>query len=212
MIVMPSNHSKGIVHYWAGRGYPVSWLLTPAECLKTPICNYMPYAIDNGRFAVWSSGKEWNEDFFIKYLDFYSGYETKPSWVVVPDAVGDRDKTLQEWEHWKPCLEGYGIPLAFVVQDGMTFSDVPEDADIVFVGGTFAWKWENIRTWTDNFDRVHVGRVNTFNHLKTCHELGVESADGTGWFRHPDRWRSLENFFKWQNGELELKQMELNGL
>ena len=208
---MPSNHSKGVVHYWAGRNYPVAWLLTPAECLKTPICHYMPYAIDNGRFAVWSNGVEWNEEYFIRYLDFYSQYERRPNWVVVPDVVGDRDRTLEEWEHWKPCLRSYGVPLAFVVQDGMTRRDVPEDADIVFVGGTFAWKWQNIRTWTNNFERVHVGRVNTFNHLKTCYELGVESTDGTGWFRHPDRWKALEKFFRWQNGEIKLEQLEFDG-
>lgn len=212
MIVMPSNHSKGIVHYWAGCGYPVSWLLTPAECLKTPIVPYMPYAIDNGRFAVWNGGGEWNEEYFIRYLDFYCNYEKRPSWVVVPDYVGDRDRTLEEWSHWQPALRQYGVPLAFVVQDGMGREDVPPDADLVFVGGTFAWKWENIRVWTDNFERVHVGRVNTFNHLKTCHELGVESTDGTGWFRHPDRWRGLEKFFKWQSGEIQLEQMEFSGI
>lgn len=210
MIVMPSNHSKGIVHYWAGRNYPIGWLLTPDKCLKTPICNYIPYAMDNGRFAVWSSGKDWDEDAFIKYLDFYCTYERKPNWIVVPDCVSEKQETLEMWNKWNPPLRTYNVPLAFCVQDGMDRNDVPEGADVIFVGGTFEWKWNNIREWTDNFDRVHVGRVNTFNHLVTCHELGAESVDGTGWFRHPDRWKGLEKYFKWQCGELELEQMELN--
>lgn len=209
MIVMPSNHSKGIVHYWAGKNYPIGWLLTPDTMLKTPICNYIPYAVDNGRFAVWSENKEWNEENFIKYLDFYCSYELKPRWIVVPDAVGDRDETLSEWGKWSPALREYEVPLAFVVQDGMRKEDVPEDADIIFIGGTFAWKWENIRHWTDNFDRIHVGRVNTYNHLRTCRSLGVESCDGTGWFRHPDRWKGLEKYFMIENGEMEEPQLEL---
>jgi hypothetical protein len=209
MIVMPSNHSKGIVHYWAGRNYPVGWLLTPDSSLKTPICNYMPYAIDNGRFAVWSDGREWNEDNFIKYLDFYCTYELQPRWIVVPDAVGNKNETLEEWKKWYPSLKEYGVPLAFVVQDGMTKEDVPEDADIIFIGGTFAWKWETIRHWTENFERIHVGRVNTYNHLQTCRSLGVESCDGTGWFRHPDRWRGLEKYFMIESGEMVEPQLEL---
>ena len=53
MIVMPSNNAKGIVHYWAGLGYPVGWLFTPENCVREPV-PWMPYAIDNGRFSVWN--------------------------------------------------------------------------------------------------------------------------------------------------------------
>ena len=71
MIVMPSQNSKGIVHYWAGLGYPVGWLFTPEGAVREPL-PWMPYAIDNGRFAVWSAGKEWNEFEFTKMLDYYN--------------------------------------------------------------------------------------------------------------------------------------------
>ena len=54
---------------------------------------------------------------------------------------------------------------------------------VVFVGGTTAWKWKTLRTWTENFPRVHVGRVNTDRMLWMAHECGAESCDGTGWFR-----------------------------
>ena len=67
MIVMPSNNAKGIVHYWAGLGYPVGWLFTPENCVREPV-RWMPYAIDNGRFSVWSAGKEWNEFDFTTML------------------------------------------------------------------------------------------------------------------------------------------------
>jgi len=51
MIVMPSNNAKGIVHYWAGRGYPVGWLFTPEKgSVREPV-PWIPYAVDNGRFC-----------------------------------------------------------------------------------------------------------------------------------------------------------------
>ena len=149
MIVMPSNNSKGIVHYWAGLGYPVGWLFTPEGAVREPI-PWMPYAIDNGRFAVWSSGKDWNERNYLKMLDYYNETILKPRWVVVPDTVGDRDGTLREWEKWHPTLDqSYDLPWAFCVQDGMTPEDVPTEADVVFVGGTMQWKLRNLTLWTN---------------------------------------------------------------
>ncbi len=73
--------------------------------------------------------------------------------------------------------------MAIAVQDGMTPSDVPKEASVIFVGGTTSWKWRNLKTWTENFPRVHVGRVNTYKLLWMAHDAGAESADGTGWFR-----------------------------
>ena len=67
MIVMPSNNSKGIVHYWAGLGYPVGWLFTPESAVREPV-PWIPYAIDNGRFAVWSSGKNGTSMIFLECL------------------------------------------------------------------------------------------------------------------------------------------------
>jgi hypothetical protein len=40
--------------------------------------------------------------------------------------------------------------------------------------------------------------------------ISVNLNENTSWFRHPDRWKGLERYFKWQCGELELEQMELN--
>ena len=34
---------------------------------------------------------------------------------------------------------------------------------------------------------VHVGRVNSMKRLRVCEDLGVDSVDGTGWFRARDR-------------------------
>ncbi len=81
----------------------------------------------------------------------------------------------------------YGWPLAFAVQDGMTVEDVPGDADVIFVGGSTEWKWRTVAMWCAAFQRVHVGRVNTYRRLWECHDAGAESIDGTGWTRGDQR-------------------------
>ena len=91
----------------------------------------------------------------------------------------------------------------------MTPADVPSEAEVVFVGGTKEWKLRNLTMWTESFDRVHVGAINSFKVLLRCQELGVESTDGTGWFRGPKMTEALERYFKVQSGEIEMpKQTE----
>ena len=87
------------------------------------------------------------------------------------------------WEKHADIIASFGVPLAFVVQDGMTLADIPAEAGTVFVGGTTSWKWRNLTTWMEAGKSVHVGRVNTYRHLWQCHKAGAESCDGTGWFK-----------------------------
>lgn len=185
MIVMPANNSKIEVGYLAGK-YPgrVGWLLGP-NGWRSPK-PWLPYAIDNGRFIATTQGKEWDEAAFRKILDA-AGETVAPLWVVVPDVVGDRDGTLREWDAWAPLLVACGFRLAMAVQDGMSPSDVPKEAAVVFVGGTTTWKRRTLWRWCDEFPRVHVGRINTEKWLWVCHEAGAESCDGTGWFRGDDK-------------------------
>ena len=92
----------------------------------------------------------------------------------------------------------------------MTPDDVPSEASVVFVGGTMEWKLRNLTMWTSAFDRVHVGAINTFKNLLRCQELGVESCDGTGWFRGPKMTDTLHRYFRVQAGEELLpNQIEL---
>ena len=212
MIVMPSQNAKGVLHYWAGKGYPIGWLFTPESAIREPV-EWMPYALDNGRFAVWDKGLDWGEQGFLRMMEAYSVHPRKPMWAVVPDAVGDRDETLREWDKWHPLLsEAFEIPLAFAMQDDMEPEDVPAEADLVFVGGTFKWKWRRLAEWCQTFQRVHVGRVNTVKHLLYCWDQGAESVDGTGWFRSPHRIEQLHKFLRIQAGEeIRHNQMEMFG-
>jgi len=183
---MPSNNRGMFVGWLAGR-FPgrIAHLYSPGGMAQ--LFKWMPFALDNGRFAVWASGKQWDEAAWIAMLDRVIGSGHAPSWVLVPDRVGDRDETLREWDRWYPRLQQYGWPLAIAVQDGMESKDIPIEAAVVFVGGTTAWKRATLYDWCDNHKRVHVGRINTDKWLWECHEAGAESCDGTGWLRGDQR-------------------------
>lgn len=126
-----------------------------------------------------------------------------PQWVVCPDAVGDSAKSLALWKEWAPMLSAeYGWPLAFAVQDGQSIETVPQDADVIFVGGTTQWKYATIDSWCNNFPRVHVARINTRRWLWHCHNCGAESIDGTGWFWQGKReYWDLINYLEITGGE-----------
>lgn len=182
MIVMPSNDSSGIVHFLAGK-YPgrLGWIFSPGG-FKEPRA-WLPYAIDNGAFSAWESNRTWSEEPFFELLDRCQLSRYKPDWVAVPDSVGDKDRTIWLWRQYGRRVRMYGWRVAFVVQDGMTPNDVPESADVVFVGGTTKWKWRNVALFCATFPRVHVGRVNWVDKLEFCERAGAESCDGTGFFR-----------------------------
>lgn len=201
---MPSNNGGIQVGYLAGKYEGrVGWLLSPEGWQKPP--SWMPYAIDNGAFGAYMNNKPWDEDAFLDHLEKTKTAPKKPLWVVVPDVVANRDETIEKWKEWSNRIRDilFNVPLAFAVQDGMTRSDVPKDAEVIFVGGTTSWKWKNLHEWTNNFSRVHVGRVNSERLLWIAHEAGAESCDGTGWTRGGEErlqelWRYLEQS---QNGD-----------
>jgi len=208
MMIMPSNNSGVIVGYLAGK-YPgrLGWLLS-ADGWRTPH-SFLPYALDNGAFPAWRNKQPWNEAAFYRLLQLARMSAIKPMWVAVPDVVADRDATLASWAKHAPLIGMFGFPLAFVVQDGMTPGDVPEGAQIVFVGGSTEWKWRTLPIWTAHFPRVHVGRVNSQRMLWAAHEVGAESCDGTGWFRDPERPLGLIRYLDESTNGRKIHQPEL---
>lgn len=199
---MPSNNGGIQVGYMAGK-YPnkIGWLLSPDGWQKPP--SWMPYAIDNGAYPAWANNKPWDEDKFLNHLEKTKTAPHKPLWIVVPDVVTDREATIEKWNPWSKQIRDilFKVPLAFAVQDGMTKSDVPEDAEVIFVGGSTEWKWKNLYEWTKNFKRVHVGRVNSERLLWMAHEAGAESCDGTGWVRGgEERLEELHRYLQQSTG------------
>jgi hypothetical protein len=199
MMLMPSNNSSGIVHYLAAK-HPgkIGWLFGPSNYKRPRF--YLPFALDNDAFAAWTNNTPWNYEAWNGMLERINSQPIKPLWALVPDVVADKQKTLELWNQYDWEVEVLGWKKAFAVQDGMTPSDVPKDADVVFVGGTTAWKWEWFDVFTLHFPRVHVGRVNTLRQLWLCDDAGVESVDGTGWFRTGHDGDRVDGIMKWLAG------------
>jgi len=193
---MPANN-RGLVVGWLAGRFPgrIGHLYSPGGMAAT--YPWLPFALDNGRFPAWSSGAEWSEAEFLCLLERAKAAATQPRWLLVPDVVADRDATLRQWDAWAPRLTQFGWPLAFAAQDGMTSSDVPAEAAVVFVGGSTEWKRRTMQDWCDGFDRVHIGRINTNRWLWECDRAGAESCDGTGWIRgDQDQLAGLVNYLE----------------
>jgi hypothetical protein len=207
-IVMPSNNCSRDVYWLAGRYEGrVAWLLNAYDPRQQPWAR-MQYAIDNGAYGAYLSGDQWDGDRFLAGCDRLYMSGQRPLWCAVPDVVCDADKTLQQWEQWKRILRSRypNWPLAFVAQDGMGLSDLPNTAEVIFIGGSTLWKREVLREWPRVLPRVHVGRINTWHWLMACHDAGVESIDGTGWVRHPERLRDLERYLQITSEGVSLQQ------
>lgn len=187
---MPANNTHWAVHYLQGRYGHLGHLYSPGSA-RTPM-PHIPYALDNGAFAAWAGGNEWDANAFVAHVERFAWARYHPEWVVVPDVVGDKDATLSLWDEWSIRIRTSWphLNLAFAVQDWMSPDDVPE-CDVVFVGGTTDWKWDTVDEWCGAFPRVHVARVNGYAPAMRCSELGAESVDGTGWFRSPHQARDL---------------------
>lgn len=207
---MPSNNSGIRVGYLAGKYEGrIGWLISPSGWRTPP--EWLPVALDNGAFGCWTSGKPFDFDAWLEHIAT-AHTQCKPLWLVVPDVVANKEETLKLWHEWSPKLrEMYPhTPQAMAVQDGMTPEDIPDEVDVIFIGGSTEWKWRNLTMWTDNFKRVHVARVNTERLLWMAHNAGAESCDGTGWFRGCQKQlaglhRYLDESTKGERPQLELK-------
>jgi hypothetical protein len=194
MMLMPSNNQSGVVHYFAGK-YPgkIGLLMSPDGYRKPAY--YMPYAFDNGCFTKWES------DRFFNMLGMVKLYH-KPLWVCVPDAIADAETTFRRWAKYRKKIADMGFRLAFVAQDGMEKTDVPRNAECVFVGGSTEWKLENAHKFKGAAKLLHIGRVNTLSRLRWAEQIGADSVDGTGWFRGPEK---KAKFIEWFEGSGQLQ-------
>jgi len=187
MMLLNGNTNR-IWNFWCGR-YPgkIGMLLSPSYYRRIPLDKWMPFALDNGAYSAWRDNKKWDESAWIEMLQHVKMSGLRPMWAAVPDAVGDRGRTLENWDKYNGEIKRFGWPLAFCAQDGMGVEDVPRDANVIFVGGTDRWKLPNLSVWTKHFPRVHCARINGVKKIEACERLGCESVDGTAWFREPSR-------------------------
>lgn len=180
------GQSNRVWHYFSG-AHPgsVGLLLSPSYFRRVPIDPWMPFALDNGAYVSFRDGKDWDECAWLDMLNAIKASRQSPLWAAVPDVVANRAATIERWKVHSDRISELGWPKAFCVQDGMTESDVPKNADVIFVGGSDRWKLPNLERWTKSFPRVHCARINHVDKIEACERLGCESVDGTSWFRAP---------------------------
>lgn len=144
-----------------------------------------PWAADNGAFAGFDANA------FVKLLSRVRSYP-RGLFVAAPDVVGDHEATVVLFRTWEPMIHALDLPVAFVLQDGVTESAVPwRSCEAVFIGGTTEFKLgrraASIAGVAHALGKlVHMGRVNTKRRLRYATTIGCHSVDGTHFSRWPD--------------------------
>lgn len=152
---------------------------------------------DNGCF----SGRWTHEHWFRWLLD----QPRTVRFVVAPDVFDpDGDcchlPTLERWAEYGPLIRRHGFTPAFVCQVGATPNTLPDDADVLFLGGTTEWKlgptaWNIARRAKADGRWVHMGRVNSQRRFDTARMMGCDSVDGTYLTFGPDT--NLPKLLRW---------------
>jgi len=168
--------------YWQdGR---IGWMTTPRERGARGVWEQAPFvAVDTGLYS-----KKGARDFVLaSYLDYLreaAPHRGKCLFATAPDVVGDWAATWALSRPALPLLRGLGYKAALVAQDGMTELPAPDEWDVLFVGGTDAFKLsetayrlqreaKELGKWT------HMGRVNSPGRLRAAAMAGYDSSDGT---------------------------------
>ena len=162
--------------------YPWRFLLSPFRPTAKWRHNCSGYAIDNGAWVYHKRGVGYDPEPFLKDVHRYGA---EADFVVIPDVVEDKAKTLEMSEYWIQKLSGHR--LLFVAQDGVSLSDLETFTKRgigIFIGGSTDWKLSSIKGIADlcrGYDVLcHVGRVNTLKRLRKCVFDGAHSFDGSG--------------------------------
>lgn len=181
MVLVANNSGREARHLAATYPGRIGHLYTPAG-VRGPFREFR-YVGEGGQFGAMKNWCPWDARPYLKMCTRLSAAVIRPLWIAVPDVPFDGENTVRSWYHWIERFRAFGLPLAFVVQDGMVAAEVPSEAAVVFVGGSTEWKQESAAYWCRHFPRVHVGRVNGERDLWRYYRAGAESCDGTGWFR-----------------------------
>lgn len=183
------------------RSAHIGHLLTPGNRNRESVWSTgLPVGVDNECFT------KLNKPAYIAMLRALRG--RRVLWVSAPDVVADARATLLRFSKWVAVLEYYGVPIAFVAQDGQENLTMPwSRIRCLFIGGSTAWKMGEhaARLIGEAHDRgkwVHVGRINSLARLGHFDQLPVDSFDGGQFSMFPDAYipKYLERLKHQQRG------------
>jgi hypothetical protein len=170
----------------------IGFLLSPTH-FGVPWTRY--YACDNDAFKHRDDPGWWRregEARWLRMLDKVATLPSLPLFVLLPDVVADWQRTVERAYRYRDELWQRNLPVGLALQDGCDYCEALRlSPSTVFVGGSTQWKWRHAEEITQFFQgcdkRVHIGRTSGPWRIRECLRLGVESCDGTGWFRNPGR-------------------------
>lgn len=156
-------------------------------CITTPAQGnvYFPdewdVIADNGCFSA-----KWDERTWTRWL---TEQPRTIRFAVAPDVFDPaggpcHNETVERWRRFGPMIERWGFTPAFVCQVGATAANIPDDAPVLFLGGTTEWKLgphASAITAQAKMDGrwVHMGRVNSLKRFRAARSMGCDSVDGT---------------------------------
>jgi len=186
--------------------YPWRWILGPYAPWGWENKIDRDFALDNGAWTCFQKGIPFQDQ---KFIDCVEKYGHRADWIVVPDCVGNKSKTMEMIRSWAPKLAKYRQLVA--VQDGMVESDIASylaGGAGIFVGGSTDWKLDTLPYWAQTARRygaiVHCGRVNTMRRINLCIANGYTSFDGSGVSRFAIHARKISSYLHLQDRQLKL--------
>lgn len=119
---------------------------------------------------------------FYRWYNWLEKQRKDALFACVPDVILDHEATLERWKQCVFGVQSLGFKAAFCAQDGCT--EPPSDADVLFLGGSTAWKISpDAHRLTQKALAlgmpVHMGRVNSYKRLRIAHSWGCSTVDGT---------------------------------
>jgi len=196
-----SGHSSGKVREAAKENPGLGLVITPSNVSYVNHGgDYSHIMIDNGAFSEFTGNAPFSEEKFFALLDKVAaaGLQDKVQFVVVPDKVGDWKGTNERWEEFNERVRAYGMPLAYVGQDGIEqhVDQIPwDDFDVFFIGGSTPWKLGyDPKGAYEDFNRPTDAELMKAGYLKAQGDL-IKEAQRRGKRVHMGRvnsWKRME--------------------
>lgn len=152
---------------------------------------------DNGCFS-----DRWTERHWFKWL---LDLPRSIRFAVCPDVFDPtggpcHEATVARWQMFGSLIRRHGFVPAFVCQVGATPDNLPDDAEVLFLGGTTEWKlgpaaWAITAQAKESGVWVHMGRVNSQRRVRTARAMGCASCDGSFLTYGPDQ--NLPRLMSW---------------
>ncbi len=193
MLLIGSTRAKRLVNRSMANGWGRLFC-----CEKPGPREGEPWALDNGAFPAWKSGKPWSAATFLKSVE-QSADLAPPMMAVLPDKVAEGAASLEWSLRWLAVLPP--MPWYLALQDGMTHAAVtaalPGVAGL-FLGGSDEFK-STAPEWCElahrNGKRFHYARVSTEDRLRAAIDCGADSADSSQMLWSDEHWQRFERWW-----------------